>query len=482
MKTRHLPIWLLALAANGLLALSAHSAARLLPFQGRLSDANGAAIADGARVIQFKIYDAPVGGRTVWNGEVQKLTVNGGLVSTILGTKAALSGMDFNQDLYLEITIDANGDNQITLSDPPLLPRQSILPAVFAYESANSQALGGYDWSPLFGTNNPADGTLLDSKIADASLTTAKIADGAITTPKIADGSITTAKIPNGAITRSKLDVTGASAGQSLTYNGSQVVWGHVNAVNADTLDGFDWSHFFDNANPSNGRLNVASMNSRGSLDVAGSATFSATAFFNGPSITVQGLLVAPSIGINMFLNDWGLHLRNPGDFNHGLRYGNSYGGTSGFDGAILYGLGGGVLGGGGAWTLRWNGNGTVNVRGTLSTGSDRDQKENFKTVDSQHVLSKVLALPITRWNYKDDPKANHIGPVAQDFRAAFGLGSDDKSIATVDADGVALAAIQGLNNKLEDQVAELRALLKTQQQQIQALKAEVAAFKTARK
>src|ERR1043165_1841401 len=169
MKALRFSIWWMALAATAFLAgpLSAQAAARLLPFQGRLSDANGAAVPDGARVVQFKIYDAPVGGRAVWNGEVQKLTINAGLVSTILGTKASLSGVDFNQDLYLEITIDANGDGQISLADPPLLPRQSILPAVFAYESGNSSFLKGYDWSPLFGTNNPADGTLLSSKIAD---------------------------------------------------------------------------------------------------------------------------------------------------------------------------------------------------------------------------------------------------------------------------------------------------------------------------
>jgi hypothetical protein len=49
---------------------------------------------------------------------------------------------------------------------------------------------------------------------------------------------------------------------------------------------------------------------------------------------------------------------------------------------------------------------------------------------------------------------------MAQDFRAAFGLGEDDKHIATVDADGVALAAIQGLNQKLERENAELKARL----------------------
>ena len=58
-------------------------------------------------------------------------------------------------------------------------------------------------------------------------------------------------------------------------------------------------------------------------------------------------------------------------------------------------------------------------------------------------------------WSYRASPEVRHVGPTAQDFRAAFGLGNDDKSIATVDADGVALAAIQGLNAKLEAKIAE---------------------------
>jgi hypothetical protein len=51
------------------------------------------------------------------------------------------------------------------------------------------------------------------------------------------------------------------------------------------------------------------------------------------------------------------------------------------------------------------------------------------------------------------------MGPVAQDFHAAFGLGSDDKGISTVDADGVALAAIQALNRKVEEKDARIREL-----------------------
>jgi hypothetical protein len=88
---------------------------------------------------------------------------------------------------------------------------------------------------------------------------------------------------------------------------------------------------------------------------------------------------------------------------------------------------------------------------------SDRNLKQDFAAVDAQAVLDKVAALPIQSWSYKAQPDQKHVGPVAQDFRAAFGLGQDDTSIATVDADGVALAAIQGLNQKLELTRAELR-------------------------
>ncbi len=65
-------------------------------------------------------------------------------------------------------------------------------------------------------------------------------------------------------------------------------------------------------------------------------------------------------------------------------------------------------------------------------------------------MLDKVASLPITRWNFKTDQVTEHIGPMAQDFHGLFNVGTDDKHIATVDEDGVALAAIQGLNQKIE--------------------------------
>ncbi len=136
--------------------LISQEAPRLIPFQGRLTDQARVAVSDGVRLVQIKIYDAPVGGQAVWNGEVQKLTVNGGLVSTVLGSKASLGSVDFNKSLYLELTIDDNNDNQITAADPPMLPRKAILPVVFSKESANSRSLANYDWSALLDRTNPA--------------------------------------------------------------------------------------------------------------------------------------------------------------------------------------------------------------------------------------------------------------------------------------------------------------------------------------
>jgi hypothetical protein len=84
---------------------------------------------------------------------------------------------------------------------------------------------------------------------------------------------------------------------------------------------------------------------------------------------------------------------------------------------------------------------------------SDRNAKQDFEKVEPRSVLEKVAGLPISRWSFKQDPHTRHVGPMAQDFHAAFGVGPDDKHIATVDADGVALAAIQGLNQKLADEL-----------------------------
>lgn len=102
---------------------------------------------------------------------------------------------------------------------------------------------------------------------------------------------------------------------------------------------------------------------------------------------------------------------------------------------------------------------------GTWQSVSDADRKENFAPIDGEQLLEQINRLPISKWNYKDDPEANqHIGPTAQDFRATFQVGEDDKTISALDPAGVALAGIQELyrqNRELKDEVAQLKALVK---------------------
>ncbi len=104
---------------------------------------------------------------------------------------------------------------------------------------------------------------------------------------------------------------------------------------------------------------------------------------------------------------------------------------------------------------------------GDWTNASDVNRKENFEPVDGDDLLKKIESLDISEWNYKsesDDVK--HIGPTAQDFKKTFGVGSDGKSISTIDPAGIALAAIKALNEKskkvdeLEAKVNELTALV----------------------
>jgi hypothetical protein len=112
---------------------------------------------------------------------------------------------------------------------------------------------------------------------------------------------------------------------------------------------------------------------------------------------------------------------------------------------------------------------------------STRNVKTSFSLVEGKQVLQKLSNVPIFTWNYRHQtPSIQHMGSLAEDFFAAFGLGEDAKYINAVDVDGVALAAIQGLYQLVreqEDQIMAQRSRIATlefekasQQEQIAAL------------
>lgn len=110
----------------------------------------------------------------------------------------------------------------------------------------------------------------------------------------------------------------------------------------------------------------------------------------------------------------------------------------------------------------------------TWTSFSDRNIKDNFSQVDGRDTLEHLVSIPIETWNYKtQDPSIRHMGPMAQDFYAAFGLGADERHIGTVDADGVALAAIQGLYELVKEKEAEnteLKQRIDNQEERLKAL------------
>jgi hypothetical protein len=115
--------------------------------------------------------------------------------------------------------------------------------------------------------------------------------------------------------------------------------------------------------------------------------------------------------------------------------------------------------------------NGDAVARGTFIENSDVNLKSDIEALDGNLVLAKLESLPVSEWSYKKDgPSIRHIGPMAQDFHAAFGLGDDETKVSPRDMAGVSLAAIKALSAELKEKDAEIAA----QREQISALQAKL--------
>lgn len=101
-----------------------------------------------------------------------------------------------------------------------------------------------------------------------------------------------------------------------------------------------------------------------------------------------------------------------------------------------------------------------ITAGGTIMESSSVDLKDNFQTVDRFAVLDRVCELEISEWNYIADGRSiRHLGPMAQDFHALFGVGADDRHISMADLGGVALASIRALNDRIAEKDARIDAL-----------------------
>ena len=99
---------------------------------------------------------------------------------------------------------------------------------------------------------------------------------------------------------------------------------------------------------------------------------------------------------------------------------------------------------------------------------SDRNSKTDVGDVNHESVLSKIASLPVRTWRYKSEAGVRHVGPMAQDFYAAFGVGEDDRHLNSIDEDGIAFSAIKALHRENAQLRSELRQL-RSEMQRVEA-------------
>jgi hypothetical protein len=485
------PIWLLLAVLAACLAstvraqLGTPNPPGNMSYQGFLTDANGNALAPNTPTnynVFFRIYNTPAGSTNspLW-GELQTVTVDKGYFSVILGQGTPIpGGPQANGDLtptfkasdasvrYIGLTVQglnpSGGDTEIQ-------PRLRLLSSPYAFLAANANSLvssnGGGQIVTTLGTSSVGIDQI--PSLSDALDVTGNV------------------KITGALSTTGGLAVAGQTTLAGLTASGAA----SLSTLSVSGAASFAGVNTFSGTVALNGAITGSGTASFGGLHLSGGLTAGAA---NLSSLSLGGAAVSEgvlSLGGSAHLNDNPLYIRDTTDHNHWLGYTNSYSytielipplfGSPGvfetitdtFDGPALMGFQGGLLGttdGGANYSLWWQDNGNVNVRNTLAQGSDRNVKERIEELNVKDVLAKVTALPISKWSYKSDPAQRHIGPMAQDFYAAFKLGGDERHIATIDDAGVALAAIKGLNEVVQEKDAELQAL----KQQVQELRTMV--------
>ena len=181
----------------------AQSDLNVIPFQGQLANQSGQVLnPSNAVTVVFRLYTAPVGGMAMWEESQPNVSVNNGRFSVLLGSRTMLPDpKNFNATLYLGITVD---DSNPATVDVEMRPRQAIVPVISARFAQNADKLNGYDWSALFGTNNPT-GTISGARIANGSITAAQIANSTITASQIASNTLTANQFAGAIITSNQI-------------------------------------------------------------------------------------------------------------------------------------------------------------------------------------------------------------------------------------------------------------------------------------
>ncbi|TAK61158.1 MAG: hypothetical protein EPO24_06000 [Bacteroidetes bacterium] len=439
-------------------------------YQGLLTS-GGVPVTDGSYTLQFTLYDSLSGGASLWT-ETQSVTVTAGTFTATLGSTSAL--IAFTQPLFLEMTATAGP----SISSPVTFsPRSELLSAPY---SLNSRSLLGPN-STASGTGAIAGGT---NNIASGNYATIGGGAGNQATEMysfVGGGGNNFARgefaVICGGGSDTFTDSNSVSGNFSFVGNGisnyitqdfSSIVGGLYNSISQ--IKSFVGGGQF---NSITGAYSAIAGGSNNVIDGAGAWS----SISGGKDNLITGNYSSILGGLGNYAADYSIAA--------GTRAKANYNGSivlsankeilstdtvaaGGVEQMVLRADGGlfitrnisGVATYDTSKLINTSSGAYLTTGGTWTNSSDKNKKENFVPVDGRLLLERLASLPISIWNYKgENNNVKHIGPMAQDFRAAFGLGNDDRSISTIDPAGIALATIQELNKQnqsLQARVEEL--------------------------
>jgi hypothetical protein len=406
----------------------------ILNYQGFLTDQKTGVPVNGSLAVNFKIYDALTGGSLLYS-EDQSSSISNGVLNAQIGSNTRFpDSLTFDKPYWLEVNVNGS----------VLTPRQAIASAPFARSAgalpsraggntaAGDSALGSLNTLAGF----PQNGNVALGWHALSVLTSGEqnVAVGNRTLDALRSGSNNIALGPysgvalNSGIGNIYIGHAGPSGSENQTMRmGSGITRTFIGGISNVVPDG------------ATGRPVV--INGLSQLGNISDLTITPTGLNFGSKLGQMLNLWGSQFGVGVQANT--LYFRSNSDF---AWYANGVHSDAVNDP------------GGGAKLMVLNPGG-LTVNGTFVSQSDRSAKEDFADVDPREVLAKVAQLPLMTWNYRDDNhKVKHLGPMAQDFHAAFNIGPDDLHITMVDADGVAFAAIQGLYRLVQEKDAALQA------------------------
>jgi hypothetical protein len=454
-------------------------------YQGSLSSAGNPV--NGATSVTFRLYDVSTGGAALWT-EAQSVNVVNGLFSVALGatTTFASANLAFDVPYFLGIAVGA---------DIEMTPRPPLTSAPYALRAQTAEGLTALRIVPNAG-NSSLIGGATNNTAATAS---ASVISGGGGSGAVVGGPEAVNYSANSISGAAHASVISGGTGNLIEYNANaKPVFASI--VGGQNNKNYSYFGFVGGGRTNSAGQVAASIFGATVVGGFGNSAFGSYSAIGGgsgnqaaPFAAVPGGLNNLALGQYSFAGGRGAYSSNdaPGTIRHHGAFvwadsnANDANNQQNFFSTAVD-----------QFAVRARGGVAFRVVGTTnadtgagcslpaggaaswSCSSDRNLKEAITAISPLDVLAKVAALPLSTWSFKGTDR-RHMGPMAQDFRAAFGLGVDDKNITTSDVGGVALAAIQGLYQLLQERDGEI-ARLKSNEQEFAKLKHELTEIKSA--